>query len=166
MSMTEIYQPVIVKELLRNDGSCTKEQLARKLADYDLSVVEYYKKVLMRWPKDTLTKHGIVHYDRQSQSFELTSMPTDQLGRDEAVRICDQKIAEWLDRKNKKEKAPEANASVRYEVLKRAKGKCQLSGIPASLRPIDVDHIVPRSKADKNGRVRKDGRLIDLNAME
>ncbi len=69
MSMSEVYQPVIIKELLENGGSCSKDQLAARLADHDASVQEYYQKILMRWPKTTLTKHGVVEYDRASKSF-------------------------------------------------------------------------------------------------
>src|SRR5690606_29934398 len=73
---------------------------------------------------------------------------------------------EWVEKKRSKEKAPEAGASVRYEVLKAAGGKCALCGISAELRPIDIDHIIPRALANKNGKVRKDGRLIDVNSRE
>jgi len=69
MSMSEVYQPVIIKELLENGGSCSKDQLAARLADHDTSVQEYYQKILMRWPKTTLTKHGVVEYDQASKSF-------------------------------------------------------------------------------------------------
>ena len=69
MSMSEVYQPVIIKELLENGGSCSKDQLAARLADHDASVQEYYQKILMRWPKTTLTKHGVVEYDQASKSF-------------------------------------------------------------------------------------------------
>ena len=40
-----------------------------------------------------------------------------------------------------------------------------MCGISSTLSPIDVDHIVPRSKA-KNGKVKKDGKLILLNSEE
>lgn len=166
MSMTEIYQPVIIKELLCSGGSATKDELARKLAEYDLSVVEHYKRILMRWPKITLTKHGIVFYEKQGQIFQLTVMPESQTDRDEAIKICEANVEKWLLRKQDSDRTVLGTASVRYQVLKQAHGKCQLCGIPAALRPIDIDHIVPRSKADKNGRVNKDGKLIDVNAPE
>ena len=47
MSMTEVYQPVIIKELLKHGGTRTKDQLAAALADYDLSVKDYYRKVVI-----------------------------------------------------------------------------------------------------------------------
>jgi ATP adenylyltransferase len=39
--------------------------------------------------------------------------------------------------------------SLRFLVLKTAGGRCQLCGILAKERPIDVDHIIPRSRGGK-----------------
>ncbi len=49
--MTDVYQPVIIKELLLNDGTCTKAELATALAGHDFTVQEYYERIVMRWPK-------------------------------------------------------------------------------------------------------------------
>jgi 5-methylcytosine-specific restriction endonuclease McrA len=35
---------------------------------------------------------------------------------------------------------------LRYQVLSRAKGRCELCGISKDEKALDVDHIVPRSK--------------------
>lgn len=165
MSMSDLYQPAIIRELLIHDGRRTKSELAATLAGYDVAVQEYYEKVVMRWPRITLSKHDVVNYDRAGTSFRLLLYPDDQAIRDEAVRICEAKISEWLFRKREQEKAPEAGASVRYEVLRAAGKKCQLCGISSELRPIDIDHIIPRSHA-KQGRVFKDGRWIGVNDRE
>jgi hypothetical protein len=63
MSMTDVYQPVVIKELLLHGGRRTKAELASALAAYDLSVQEYYERIVMRWPKITLSKHGIIDYE-------------------------------------------------------------------------------------------------------
>lgn len=163
MSMSEVYQPVIIKELLENGGTCSKEHLAARLADHDASIQEYYQRILMRWPKITLTKHGVVEYDRVSKSFVLTSNPMgDDVG--DLIKICEEKIAEWLDNRN--EGTEGVSSSKRYEVLKAARGKCQLCGIPSSLRPIDVDHIVPSSQANRYGKVVMDGRPVDKDSID
>jgi predicted house-cleaning noncanonical NTP pyrophosphatase (MazG superfamily) len=165
MSMTEVYQPVVIRELVKNGGTQSKDQLAKALSEFDASVLEYYKSILMRWPKATLTKHGIVDYDRQGKVFRLLAYPDNAAAREQVLKLCDEKIAEWIAR-TPGEAATGAGASVRFLVLKAAHGKCQLCGMPSSLRPIDVDHIIPRSKADKKGRVLKDGRWIDLHSIE
>lgn len=163
--MTDIYQPAVIKELLVHGGQRTKAQLAASLAQYDLSVQEYYERIVMRWPKITLTKHGIIDYERRGTLFQLREFPQDEAQRAQAVLICEEKIAAFREMKRAKQ-APEAGASVRYEVLKEAHGKCQLCGIPASLRPIDIDHIIPQANANKHGKVKKDGRWIDVHDPE
>ena len=48
MSMTDLYQPVIIRELLLHEGVRTKAELAAILASYDASVQEYSEKIVMR----------------------------------------------------------------------------------------------------------------------
>ena len=164
MRMTGVYQPVIVKQLLLHGGECTVNELANSLTKYDAGVIEYYEKIVMRYPKQTLTKHGVVEYDRSTKSFKLTEMPHNDAEIKQSVQICDEKINEWLQNRQM-ENDPDATPSLRYEILKKAKGKCELCGIPSSLAPLEVDHIVPRSTA-KNGKVKKGGKLIPLNSEE
>jgi predicted house-cleaning noncanonical NTP pyrophosphatase (MazG superfamily) len=166
MSMTDVYQPVVIKELILHEGTRTKAELATALAAYDLAVQEYYERIVTRWPKITLTKHGIIDYERRGSVFRLLPYPDSADARLKAVRICEEKIGDWLEKRKSRERAPEAGTSVRYEVLKEAHGKCQLCGISSEISPIDIDHIIPRSKADKNGKVRLHGRLIDVNDRE
>jgi len=163
MSMTEIYQPVIIKELLQHGGTRTKDQLAVALADYDLSVKDYYRTIVMRWPKITLTKHNVVDYQRKGEKWNLIASFNDS---EELIKICDSKISEWLENKRNREKDPAVNESKRYRVLKRAKSKCELCGIPAQLRPLDIDHIIPQSKADKYGKVVLNGKHISVHSEE
>lgn len=164
MSMTDVYQPAVVKELLVHGGIRSKSDLARAFAQYDVAIQEYYEKVVMRWPRITLAKHRVVEYERRDRTFALVDYPEDEAVRETGIAICQQKIEAWLNRKAQTGKAAEPDTSVRYQVLKDAGGKCALCGIPSSLRPIDIDHIVPRSKANKHGKVKKDGIWIDVNA--
>lgn len=166
MSMTEVYQPVIIKELLLKNGKCSKTDLAVALARYDLSVLDYYKKIVMRWPKKILSKHGIITYEREGEVFRLGAELVDSGNVEHEVGICEQKIEEWIDKKRNREKTPQANESLRYKILKRSHGKCELCGIDSSLRPIDIDHIVPQSTQNKNGKVKKDGNWIDVHSEE
>ena len=59
MSMSEVCQPLIIEYLLQNSGKASKTELARLMTISDSSVIEYYERILMTWPKKTLTKHGI-----------------------------------------------------------------------------------------------------------
>jgi len=165
MSMSEVYQPVIIKHLLEVGGTCRKNELAARLADNDASVQEYYQRILMRWPKKVLSKHKIISYDRRSKTFQL--LPSiDEGDREELIRICDAKISEWLQTKSATRGGRGVASSKNYEVIAAAKGRCQLCGISSEVSPMDADHIVPKSRANKNGKVVIDGRLVDVDSME
>ena len=166
MQMTDVYQPVVIKALLLNNGQSSKDALAAALADYDIAVRDYYHKVLMRWPKITHTKHSVIKYENNGKQFILNCNLDDEDQRLKTVALCDAKIEEWIERTKTREKDPVANASVRYRVLKNAGGKCELCGIPSSLRPIDIDHVIPQSKADKFRKVVLHGKHINVNAEE
>jgi predicted house-cleaning noncanonical NTP pyrophosphatase (MazG superfamily) len=166
MRMSELYQPVIIKELLINKGVSSKQNLAAKLASYDRSIIEYYAKVLMRWPKKTLTKHGIVKYNKTKKSFELTTQKLSANELNEAILVCDQAINACLERHEQNKLNDSIKSSVRYDILKKANGKCELCGISKELSPIDIDHIIPQSTANKNGKVRKNGKLIPVHSTE
>jgi|TARA_R110002126_G_C10490653_1_gene504174 predicted house-cleaning noncanonical NTP pyrophosphatase (MazG superfamily) len=163
MAMTDVYQPAIVKELLIHGGRRTKAELASALVRYDRSVQKHYERVVMRWPKITLSKHGIVTYERRGGVFQLLSYPENAEIKVDALRLCDEKIDAWLRKKAAIDKAPEAGVSARYAILKAANGKCELCGISSEIRSLDVDHIVPVSKADKNGDVVLHGVKMDVN---
>ena len=166
MSMTEVYQPVIIKELLLNNGECSKTDLAVALTRYDLSILEYYRKIVMRWPKDTLTKHRIISYQRKGEVFKLNSKLVDLRNTSYEVKLCEDNISEWIARKKNREHSPQAKGTLRYKVLKRANKKCELCGIPSALRPIDIDHIIPQSTKNKQGKVIKDGKLIYVHSED
>ena len=157
MSMSEVYQPAIILHLLEKDGVANKLQLAGVLSGYDESVQECYQKILMRWPKQTLTKHNIVSYDQKSKVFSLCF----ELGSpelvDQAKALCESKIREWIEGRFENNSKSRVDASRRYRILKAARGKCELCGISAKICPIDIDHIVPKSKADRYGNVVKGG---------
>ena len=44
MSMSHIYQPVMIKTLLQNEGRLTNKIIAQDILSYDFSQVEYYEK--------------------------------------------------------------------------------------------------------------------------
>lgn len=165
MSMSEVYQPVIIKQLLLSGGRSSKEELAARLADNDRSVQEYYQRILMRYPKETLTKHQIVSYDKSEGEFRL-NLDVKPQELDELVRECDRKIEKWLEMKRGSRYDLSISSSKRYQVLKAAKGKCQLCGVPSELSPIDVDHIVPKSRANKYGKVVLDGKPMEVDSID
>ena len=166
MSLTDVYQPVVIKELLLHEGTRTKADLAAALAAYDLAVQEYYMRIVMRWPKITLTNTGSSTISGAVACSDFCHTRITPMHGWKPCAFAKKKIGDWQEKKKPRERAPEAGASVRYDVLKEAHGKCQLCGLSAEIRPIDIDHIIPQSKAHKNGKVRLHGRLIDVNDRE
>lgn len=156
MSMSELYQPAIILFLLEQGGEAYRDELARVLSGYDETVLDYYRRIVMRWPKRTLEKHQILQYDKRHQTFSLNFDVSDPSLTELAKRICVEKIQQWIQKRSDSEPGEGINASMRYRVLKAAMGKCELCGISSKITPIDIDHIVPRNKADKYGFVIKD----------
>ena len=73
-----------------------------------------------------------------------------QRNKDELVRLCDEAISTYLQKRgtavydHRRAALGYLSGSLRYEVLKRAGFRCELCGISADERAIEVDHILPR----------------------
>ena len=153
MAMSEVYQPAIIRYLLEHHNSATKTDLASELVRHDDAVQEQYEEIVMRWPKITLTGHGVIRYERSTGTFALAMQPISDVERQQAVDLCSRRIEEWKEERRRRRSTARVTSSIRYRVLKAAGGKCLLCGALAHDSPLDVDHIVPRSKADKDGYV-------------
>lgn len=157
MRMSHIYQPVVIRTLLENDGVSSIRNIAREFLSYDEAQVEFYIKIAKNYPKATLLKHGIIDTSKQGYfqlnlDFEdLTENQTNEL-----IEICNEKIREYVGKYKgiigDYRYNPEdlSSKSIRYLVLKLAKGHCALCGVSIKDRPIDVDHIIPRSQGGSN----------------
>lgn len=153
MKMTEVYQPLVIRTLIENGGSASTRQLALAALPYDTSQIEYYEQIMKRWPKITLKKHDVISYQRGKFALNADVSLLSEYQKTELTSLCTQKIQEFLDAKvtqQQKTKIPShISGLVRYEVLKRAKGRCVLCGVTKEERALDVDHIVPRSLGGK-----------------
>jgi diadenosine tetraphosphate (Ap4A) HIT family hydrolase len=150
MRMSHIYQPVMIRELLNRGGKASIRDIAAAFLARDESQLEYYEKITKDMPGKVLAKHGIV--ERAGDQYQLTIDPSffSSEEREELVRFCDSAIARYLQKRgaavydHRRAALGYLSGSVRYEVLKRAGFRCELCGIPADERAIEVDHIVPR----------------------
>jgi ATP adenylyltransferase len=153
MSMSHVYQPLLVRALVDTGGSATLRQLAQVFLAQDESQLLYYEKRIKEMPLKILKRHGVV-----ASNGELVSLSTEKLTLEQKAHIrmiCEQKlqsfvkkrgIAIWDYRLLDEEPIPD---SLRFQVLKASGGRCQLCGVPTKERPIDVDHIIPRSRGGK-----------------
>ena len=150
--MSHIYQPVIIRELLTNNGRLHQSDLAKALLINDTSQVDYYTKILNTHPRDTLVNKRRVA-TKEKQFYKLLgfeNLTSDEIA--ELTAICSQKIDTFLaERKSdpfnhRKVTGGYVSGSTRYEVLKRAKQRCELCGISSKQKALEVDHITPRSR--------------------
>jgi ATP adenylyltransferase len=151
MRMSHVYQPVMIRELLRRQGEATTEQIARALLQEDRSQVDYYKQIVRQMVGRVLTKNrGLT--TRHRDHYALIGYPElsgAEVG--ELIEICDGKIAEYLEKRqdpwsHRRRSAGYVPGTLRYEVLKRARFRCELCGVSAEQRALEVDHILPRNR--------------------
>jgi diadenosine tetraphosphate (Ap4A) HIT family hydrolase len=153
MVMQHIYQPVMLKTLLQSKDHCASvEEIARQFLLNDEPQLQYYKYITKVMPGRVLRSHGIV--DSKDDAFVLnfkTRLSREQV-RD-LIRLCDTRILEYEQRYGRKSiwhstfaGAKDISGPMQFQVLKRAKERCELCGISKTIKALQVDHIVPRSK--------------------
>ncbi len=149
MSMSHIYQPVMIRTLLRKGGRAHKDEIAQEILSYDRSQIEYYAIRVNNMVGRVLRKNKVVLKEKDDyQLLDFNRYSAEELT--ELERLCTEKISSFLakrdsifEHRNHSRKA--ISGSIRYDVLKRAKNRCELCGIPAEQRALEVDHIVPKS---------------------
>ena len=155
MQMSHIYQPVMLKVLLENSGEASVAQIASALLTYDQSQVEYYGKRTKQMVGKVLTKNGVVEpirSGRATKGYRLNSEALTEAQRASLIAECDKSISDYLDKRGDRiwqHRASESgyvSGSTRYNVLKRAKYRCELCGVHETQVALHVDHIIPRSK--------------------
>jgi diadenosine tetraphosphate (Ap4A) HIT family hydrolase/5-methylcytosine-specific restriction endonuclease McrA len=155
MQMSHIYQPVMLKVLLENSGEASVDQIASALLTYDQSQVEYYGKRTKQMVGKVLTRNGVVEpikSGRATRGYKLNSEALTEAQRASLIAKCDKSISDYLDKRGERiwqHRASESgyvSGSTRYNVLKRAKYRCELCGAHETQVALHVDHIMPRSK--------------------
>ena len=97
--MAHIYQPVMIRELLQNGGKASIRNIAAAFLSRDESQLEYYGQITKDMPGKVLGKHGVV--ERDGDEYRLTIDPSSlsSEGRDELVRVCDEAISAYLQKR-------------------------------------------------------------------
>lgn len=153
MKLSHLYQPLLIKDLVENGGKATIRQLAISFLKNDESQIRYFEKRIKDMPIKILSKHGVI--ERRDDLIELKTGKLSFQENAEIKKLCEEKIHDFVSQKGlgiwdyrflDSEYVPD---SLRYRVLKEAKGICALCGCTKDVRPLDVDHIIPRSKGGK-----------------
>jgi ATP adenylyltransferase len=155
MRMAQVYQPVMIKTLLANGGAATTEEIAKALLAYDQSQVEYYSLRTKAMVGKVLTNNGVVEPikdGRQITGYRLTEATHTDDQRAVLQAMCDEAIAAYISKHggtiwdHRRPDSGYVSGSIRYNVLKRAKHRCELCGGHEDQVALHVDHIIPRSK--------------------
>jgi len=150
MRMSHVYQPVMIKELLRHGGKTSIRNIALTFLSHDDSQIEYYEQITKNMPGKVLGKHGIVQREGNEYHLKLDPSLLSASEREELIALCDEAIRAYLQKRgtavydHRRAALGYLSGSLRYEVLKRAGFRCELCGISADERAIEVDHILPR----------------------
>ena len=171
MRMSHIYQPVMLMTLLKEGGVASIENLSKKLLIEDKSQQEYYGNITRNMVGRVLNNHGIVQKD--GKIFKLRNYETyteDQ--RIELIQICQEKLNEYIEKRGKRifehrrKSAGYISGSIRYNVLKDAKFRCELCGVSADTKALEVDHIMPRNKGGSDDISNLQALCYSCNAMK
>ena len=171
MRMSHIYQPVMIKRLLEAGGISHQDDIAKTILQYDEAQLEYYINITNNMVGKVLRSHDIVEKDKKRYSLPgYDALTKSQIS--ELVALCDQKIGEYIAKRGDKIWAHRNHAegyisgTVRYEVLKRAKHRCELCGISASEKALEVDHILPRISGGSDDISNLQALCYSCNAMK
>ena len=156
MRMTHVYQPVMLIELLNSNGKATVRQIAQAILNEDPTQIEYYSQVVKNMVGNVLTKNRNIT-TREREVYTLNGaeqLTADQI--EQLTNLCKQKIAEYEAKRegahwdHRRRGRRPISGSIRYEVLARAQFRCELCGISAEEKNLDVDHIEPKSLGGKD----------------
>ena len=151
MRMSHVYQPVMVRTLLAHHGEANDETIAKNLLPHDRSQIEYYQQITRNMVGRVLRQRGVV--EREGNNYRLSGFEELNPEQIEALReACDRKLSEYISKRgnriyeHRRKSAGYISGTLKYEVLKAAKFRCELCGVSADERALEADHIIPRNK--------------------
>ncbi len=156
MRMSQVYQPVMLIELLKSGGQASVEQIAKAILDKDPTQLEYFAEVVKNMVGKVLTKNRGITNKEGNTYFLIDSHQLSVEETQELIAQCEQRITDFESKRgdtvwaHRKRGHRPISGSVRYEVLSRAKFRCELCGISADEKNIEVDHIHPKSLGGKD----------------
>jgi ATP adenylyltransferase len=155
MQMSHVYQPVMLMALIERGGRASVRDIAREILAHDESQIEYYEEITKAMPGPVLSRRNVVRKvgtSRRVEGFELLDFDAlTAAERAELVALCRDRLVAFVEERgaavwsHRKLAAGYIPGTIRYEVLKRAKFRCELCGISAEVKALEVDHIVPRN---------------------
>ena len=172
MRMQHVYQPMMIRTLLANSGCASTRKIAKALLMEDRSQIEYYEQITKSMVGRVLTRNrGITSKEGDNYSLigyaELTDSQIEEL-----IATCDRKVTEYIETRgaaiwnHRRKSSGYISGTIRYEILKRAKGRCELCGITKEEKALEVDHILPRNKGGSDDESNLQSLCYSCNAMK
>ncbi len=93
MRMSHIYQPLMLKTLLKRNGRASTRQIAAAFLAEDQSQLDYYQAITNRMPGPVLRRRGmVVVKDDDGYALAESVVKLSKAERDDLVRRCDEGI--------------------------------------------------------------------------
>lgn len=171
MMMAHIYQPVMLMTLFRNKGACSSKKIAKAILEHDQSQIEYYTQITNNMVGRVLRNHGIVEKD--GDTYRVKGFDElDQKQIDNLISLCEKRLDEYLKRygkavwQHRRLSAGYISGTLRYEILKQAGFHCNLCGVSADVKALEVDHIIPRKAGGSDDPSNLQALCYSCNAMK
>lgn len=171
MRMSHVYQPVMLLALLRGGGRSSTTDIARSILAHDESQIEYYEDVTKNMVGRVLGNHGIA--EKVGGGYALVgfdNLEAEQI--EHLIGLCESKLNDYKARRgrqiwrHRRVSAGYVSGTLKYEVLKHARFRCELCGISAEVRALEVDHIVPRARGGKDDPDNLQALCYSCNSMK
>jgi diadenosine tetraphosphate (Ap4A) HIT family hydrolase len=154
MRMSHVYKPLMIIAVLRNGGAASRDQIAAEFVSRDVFQLEHYRrKVVDTMPGVRLVRDGVLERNGDAYTMAPSFRRLPKSKQMELIAACEQRIEEFLMRYGDPFGGPNLDnlpAGLRYEILKRAGGRCELCGVSHEEVPLQVDHIIPRALGGSN----------------
>src|SRR6056300_96127 len=156
MSMSHIYQPLMLIELIKGNGKATGTNIAKSFLSYDETQIDYYKKITTLMPFKYLFKH-LNEIKKSKDNYLFEDFDLNETQKDELIKLCNEKLQNYIKKRGIKKifghrtlSSGVIPGSIRYKVLLRAKNRCESCGISNKVKALEIDHILPRTKKGKD----------------
>jgi diadenosine tetraphosphate (Ap4A) HIT family hydrolase len=160
----------MLRVLIQNGGRASIRDIASAFLARDESQIDYYAEITKRMPGRVLSSHGLVQ--RNGDTFQLLT-DVDELTpeqRQALLDLCDHALDDYRQRRgeriydHRRAALGDISGTDRYEVLKRAGFRCELCGVSADERALEVDHILPRRHGGTDDRTNLQSLCYKCNA--
>ena len=172
MRMSHIYQPVMIKSLIKNNGKNNSKNIAKEFLTYDPWAIKYYQDIVKIMPGKVLTKNlDIILKDKDLYFLKEYNFFSNEQ-KQEIIKLCEEKIDRFLKKRGKKtfehrsKSSGKIPGSIRWQVLERAKTRCESCGISNEIKALEVDHILPKSLGGKDELSNFQALCFSCNSMK